>query len=457
MAIFNNHDFTNKELFFVAFDYDQCMEHPFFKELYKIFRDAKNKYKGYPNSFRSYLHAAHKACAFYTMFAGREIRYNSTTYPEMFDIAFRYICLADSNENCDYFPRPEPKFFAPHEVFLIELLAYALLSVKNNPSLPHSLLEYYEDQISDDNKAERNIKVLKTLREPIPNNNMPSDRDVLYSDWQLTKTHFYDYKINDAIKQYNTQVNVDIRLHAYSWNIADWDGEDLAQWICIAENHYSQVLNVAQYVDDIARHFLHFWEEYSEKQTVVQAIEEWSKEIPQAFASKQLERIIRTRVNNYRDFWENIPQIDPLQLEADRAQAIKELYEYVEEVHKEVETAAEQTTAQVQRTNIVRLKLSKGKAANNNFINAVRVFNVLHELGFFANANGTPITKTDLFNALSNIFACPELTDWSNKLSSSRGQAAGSRKAQLKIFNTMLETQETILDDLDDKAEQRYR
>ena len=185
----------------------------------------------------------------------------------------------------------------------------------------------------------------------------------------------------------------------------------------------------------------------------------WSKENLKAFGSIQLWRVKVGYVDAYREYLKSNP-LDPDQLEADRAQAIKELYEYVEEVHKkEVEetAVAEQTTAQAQRTNLVRLKLSKGKAANNNIINTVRVFNVLHELGFFANANGTPITKTDLFNALATIFACPELTDWSNKLSSSRGQAAGSRKAQLKIFNTMLETQETILDDLDDKAEQRYR
>lgn len=37
MAIFNNHDFANKDLFFVAFDYDKTMEHPFFKDLYNLF------------------------------------------------------------------------------------------------------------------------------------------------------------------------------------------------------------------------------------------------------------------------------------------------------------------------------------------------------------------------------------------------------------------------------------
>jgi hypothetical protein len=164
-------------------------------------------------------------------------------------------------------------------------------------------------------------------------------------------------------------------------------------------------------------------------------------------------------VDAYREYLKSNP-LDPDQLEADRAQAIKELYEYVEEVHKEEveETAvAEQATTQAQRTDLVRLNLNPKKGPNN-IVNTVRIFNVLHELDFFSDAHGNKISKKDLGEALATIFNCPGLSkiEWTDRLAASRGKDLSDHRAQFKIFQTLLDTQKKIIKDLDEKAEERY-
>ncbi len=456
-TLFNNHDFASKPLFDVRFDYNECMNQPFYKELYDLFRKHKDGRKKFSKSFKSYLYTAHKACGILTMHL--DYYDDSNFYHDMFDTTLRYLCFADGNDaDGDYGMDDEVSLFDHDEICLILMISYALLSAKNNPTIPFDLIEYCENQITEKACVDKNLAYIRSKCFPELNRLLHQDRkDLAIAKWELIVQIFF-YDIQNILKSYTQKVDIDITLTPLKWDLGYWSEENLADWIC-EDGYFGDIIGVRQYQVGLAKHFVSFWKQKNRKLTVVNAIEEWSKQNLEAFGASQLWKIQVRHMGEYREYLKS-NSLNPDQLEADRAQAIKELYEYVEEVHKkEVEetAAAELATAQAQRTNLVHLKLSKGKAANNNIINTVRVFNVLHELGFFANANGTPITKTDLFNALATIFACPELTDWSNKLSSSRGQAAGSRKAQLKIFNTMLETQETILDDLDDKAEQRYR
>lgn len=452
-TLFNNYDFASKNLFYISFDYNKCMTQPFYKELYSLFRKQKDGRKNWHHSFKEYLEEAHKTCAILTMHLDL---YCELHYPDMVDSTLRY--LSSANYIPDNEEDWESIFLNPDEICLVMMLSYTLLSVKNNPILPFDLVECYENQITQRNCIAQNLDFIYSLRNPEYGHLRQDKLDLHVANWELVSEMFL-FDLRKIIDAYTQNVNIDINFTPLKWGVGNWYDEDLADWICYEDELLSDIIGSPQYDAEKAKHFVSFWKQKDRKLTVVNAIEEWSKQNLQAFGALQLWKIQVRHTGEYREYLKS-NSLNPVQLEADRAQAIKELYEYVEEVHKkEVEetAVAEQAAAQAQGANLVRLNLSKGKAANNNIINTVRVFNVLHELGFFANANGTPITKTDLFNALSNIFACPELTDWSNKLSSSRGQAAGSRKAQLKIFNTMLETQETILDDLDDKAEQRYR
>lgn len=81
---------------------------------------------------------------------------------------------------------------------------------------------------------------------------------------------------------------------------------------------------------------------------------------------------------------------------------------------------------------------------------------MLHKLDFFTDANGQRITKDALFNALATYFDCPKLTDWANRKNSSKGQAKSDYHAELKIFDTLKQAQETYLDKLDEETEKRY-
>ena len=459
--IFSNHDFVNRKQFFVAYDYEEdCMSQLFYKELYNLFRTVKSRIpNSYPHAFKKYLYAAHKACAFYSMFSERG--WNSDTYPEMFEMAHQYICLADANEDCDSLPRPvETELFEPYEVYLIEYLGYAILSVQNNPCIPYGMIELYENQLAEISKVEENIIRLVTLRDSIPNNKVPDNQTILYHDWELTKKHF-DESIREIARKYNREVTTFTKLYAYDLDLVEWSDEDLAQWICTRHSKYAEDFGIPQYLADNAKYILQFWEDSYAKQLVVQAIEEWSKKETLAFLSSQLSRIMSRGLNTYYEFLNN-PKIDYQKLEADRAQAIKELYDYIEQDDdKDVEnTAPKEPVEEPDQSNTpsAKLKLNPNKGPNN-ITNAVRIFNVMHELNFFSDAHGNKISKRDLGIALATIFNCPELSrmEWCDRLAASRNKCNDDDfRAQHKIFETMLKTQKDIINRLKNKDESLY-
>ena len=68
----------------------------------------------------------------------------------------------------------------------------------------------------------------------------------------------------------------------------------------------------------------------------------------------------------------------------------------------------------------------------------MHIFNIMHEMGFFANAHGGEISKGALFDALATFFDCPGLNNWSDNLANSRKKAElNDNISQLKIFEEM--------------------
>ena len=377
-------------------------------------------------------------------------------YPEMFESTLRYLSFATNELDCDdTLESREQMFFDLDEICFIMMLSYALLSVKNNPTMPFDLVEYYESQITEKANIEQLLSHIQSYRN-CDQREIPWDKMILLTgNWGIVKEMFF-FDIQNIASRYTQDVNIDIRFTPVKWDLGNWKEEDLADWICYLE----ECFGAPQYNAEKAKHFIKFWEQKSQQTPVVNAIEEWSKRSPESFASNQLWKVRVRCMTEYREYLKHNP-FDTDQLETDRAQAIKELYEYVETLHlntgnDEVENKEQQIIPEVQTTSSVRLKLNDKKGPNN-LINTVRIFNVLHELGFFTDDKGLPITKKALFEGLANTFGCSELTDWSNKLSSARGQAAGSRNADLKIFDILKQAQEAYLDRLDDQAEQRYR
>ena len=458
-TLFNNYDFAFKSLFNIRFDYNECMKQPFYKELYNLYRKQKDGQRKFTKGFKSYLYAAHKACAILTVHL--DCYEYSDYYQDMFYSALKYLseaCCKESDEG--YVLDDENTLFDTDEICLILMISYALLSAKNNPPIPFDLIEYCENQITERGNIDRVLEYIRILGFPELNRLLSRDKkDLAIAKWELIVQIFW-FDIQNILKSYTQEVEIDFTLTPIKWDLAYWSEEDLADWICYEDGLLSDIIGSPQYDAEKAKHFVSFWKQKDRKLTVVNAIEEWSKENLKAFGSIQLWRVKVGYVDAYREYLKSNP-LDPDQLEADRAQAIKELYEYVETLHtneenNEGEIVEQEINSEAQVASSVRLKLNDKKGPNN-IINTVRIFNVLHELGFFADDKGLPITKKALFEGLANTFGCTELTDWSNKLSSARGQAAGSRKADLKIFDILKQAQEAYLDRLDEQAEQRYR
>ena len=82
-------------------------------------------------------------------------------------------------------------------------------------------------------------------------------------------------------------------------------------------------------------------------------------------------------------------------------------------------------------------------------INVIRIFNVMHHIGFFVDADGMLLPKNTLFTALSNAFNCPELSDWENSLYPSRSKANSDHRAQKKIFEKMKGNQAKFFKELE--------
>ena len=176
-------------------------------------------------------------------------------------------------------------------------------------------------------------------------------------------------------------------------------------------------------------------------------------------------------------FTEHCPGPTAKEQEEARARAIDDLYDYIEQLHHEENDenidleCHEATTASAPIATPIHLNLT-GKEGLTK-INVIRIFNIMHHIGFFVDADGMPLPKSTLFTALSNVLNCPELSDWENSLYPSRSKANSDHRAQkkifekmknkqtkffkemeeeyLEIFNRLQEEQETILNESDEK------
>lgn len=135
-----------------------------------------------------------------------------------------------------------------------------------------------------------------------------------------------------------------------------------------------------------------------------------------------------------------------------RARAIDDLYDYIEQLHHEENDenidleCHEATTASAPIATPIHLNLD-GKEGRTK-VNVIRIFNVMHSLGFFVDADGQPMTKHALFEALGTALNAPELSDWENSLYTSRSKANSDHRAQKKIFEKMKGNQEKFINEM---------
>lgn len=455
--------FVGRELFYIHFDYDKCMQDSFHKELYNIFRRAKiddGDAGNFPLTFAAYLHAAYKACGY--MMLDLDI-YGPRAYHDLFIVAFRYMCVA--NEDDDYIdwskfgPNNEPddhRLFCPAEVFLIEHLAYALLVAKANPSVPYQLIEVFEDHLTmpADITECLNIFCDMCYMEPIPR---VHSVEQLREEWEPINHQLFA-PIKEVAVRYSRQVTIDTQLHAHDINgLSDWDCEDLTPWLTLPlanlDGTCSQV--VSNYDAEVAHRFLDHWEYLSELYNVVELIEEWSKENPEYFGNSLSGRRHKVGAHTLKgNIEERHLGPDSKEQEKARAQAIDELYDYIEELSRKENTADDNqaspmpVAAPMQRPPI-HLNLT-GKEGLTK-INVIRIFNVMHHIGFFVDADGMSLPKSTLFTALSNAFNCPELSDWENSLYPSRSKANSDHRAQKKIFEKMKNKQTKFFKEMEEE------
>ena len=446
--------FVGRELFYISFDYDTCMQDPFHNELYNIFSRAKKaeasatEYRNLVHTFDVYLHAAYKACGYMMLDINT---YGPRAYQDLFTIAFRYMSVANEDDDYSTWSDEEPDErprFSPTEVFLIEHLAYAILAAKANPSAPFQLIEIFEDHLTIPADITECLTIFCAMRDMNPS---PRGFDVeqLREEWEPISRQLFA-PIKDVAVRYSRQVTIDTQLHAHDIDsFSDWDCEDLTPWVCLPYHYIGneQLIHQQRYDAEEAHRFLHHWDDYDNRHAMVQLIEEWSKENPECF---------ETPYRNARRYKTgDIPSAnlgiveprrlgpDPEEQEQTRVQAIAELYAYIEELdrenHLDDEDHAEPDTpmpvaAPMQRPPI-HLNLD-GKEGRTK-VNVIRIFNVMHSLGFFVDDSGQPMTKHALFEALSTALNAPELGDWGNSLYSSRNKANSDHSAQKKIFEKM--------------------
>jgi hypothetical protein len=86
------------------------------------------------------------------------------------------------------------------------------------------------------------------------------------------------------------------------------------------------------------------------------------------------------------------------------------------------------------------LRLSPQKGIKVNFI---RVLNVLFELSFFANVNGTDITKKELFSTIGKVIN-QDLSNFHNDLSVTKSASNSDMRSALNIFEQMYAKQKEI-------------
>ena len=453
--------FVGRELFYINFDYDKCMQDPFHKELYNIFRRAKiddGDAGNFPLTFAVYLHAAYKACGY--MMLDLDI-YGPRAYHDLFIVAFRYMCVANEDDDYITWPDNEPddhRLFCPAEVFLIEHLAYAILVAKEGPSAPYQLIEVFEDHLTMPADITECLTIFCAMRDMDPS---PRGHDVeqLREEWEPI-SHQLFAPIKEVAVHYSRQVTIDTQLHAHDIDcLSDWESEDLTPWLTLPltnlDGTCSQV--VSNYDAEVAHRFLNHWEYLSELYNVVELIEEWSKENPEYFGNSLSGRRHKVGAHTLKgNIEERHLGPDSKEQEKARAQAIDELYAYIEELSRKENTADDNqaspmpVAAPMQRPPI-HLNLD-GKEGRTK-VNVIRIFNVMHSLGFFVDADGQPMTKHALFEALSTALNAPELSDWENSLYTSRSKALSDHSAQKKIFEKMKGNQEKFINEMKKKHE----
>lgn len=462
--------FVGRELFYINFDYDTCMQDPFHNELYNIFSRAKKaeasatEYRNLVHTFDVYLHAAYKACGYMMLDINT---YGPRAYQDLFTIAFRYMSVANEDDDYSTWSDEEPDErprFSPTEVFLIEHLAYAILAAKANPSAPFQLIEIFEDHLTIPADITECLTIFCAMRDMNPS---PRGFDVeqLREEWEPISRQLFA-PIKDVAVRYSRQVTIDTQLHAHDIDsFSDWDCEDLTPWVCLPYHYIGneQLIHQQRYDAEEAHRFLHHWDDYDNRHAMVQLIEEWSKENPECFETPY-RNARRYKVGDIPSA--NLGIVEPRRLGPDpeeqeqtRAQAIAELYAYIEELdrenHLDDEDHAEPDTpmpvaAPMQRPPI-HLNLD-GKEGRTK-VNVIRIFNVIHRLGFFVDADGQPMTKHALFAALSTALNTPELSEYGKHLFPSRNKALSDHRAQKKIFEKMKGNQEKFINEMKKKYE----
>lgn len=461
--------FVGRELFYIDFDYDKCMQEPFYNELYNIFSRAKRTEASATDcrslalTFDIYLHAAHKACGY--MMLDLDI-YGPRAYHDLFTIAFRYMCVANEDDDYSTWPDAEERpRFNPTEVCLIAHLAYAILAAKTNPSAPFQLIEVFEDHLTIPADITECLTIFCAMRDMNPDPR-GFDLDVwLRPDWETISRQLFA-PIKDVAVRYSRQVTIDTQLHAHDIDcLSDWESEDLTPWVCLPYHYIGneQLIHQQRYDAEEAHRFLHHWDDYDNRHAMVQLIEAWSKENPECF-DPPYHGSRRHKVGDIPSA--NLGIVEPRRLGPDpeeqeqaRAQAIAELYAYIEELdrenHLDDEDHAEPDTpmpvaAPMQRPPI-HLNLD-GKEGRTK-VNVIRIFNVMHSLGFFVDDSGQPMTKHALFAALSTALNAPGLSEYGKHLFPSRSKALSDHTAQKKIFEKMKGDQEKFINEMKKKHE----
>ena len=387
---FSNYDFLANHLFRVDFDYDLCMKQAFFKDLYRAFEKecegtSYDEEACYWHTFSTYLHSAHKVCALLTMYTDKKSLY---TYEQMYEVAVKSLHYGDEDD--------EMHLFSNHDIFLILHLVYAILAAKGTENIPFELIELAESHLISETLMKRDIGYLNaTYKDDVESlSGIPFNLEAYRTDetmemWTEVREQIYKPLKKIVNKYQSLSIHSSIKLRAKSWHTTEWPQEDLTQWVCM------QTKRTTKYDKHKAQHFIRFWSS-EERQTVIDAIEEWSKQHPEAFK--------------------------------DREQAITELRAY----NTKLPSTEPDDTAIPLGEGPIRLKYGTG-FKDNKIIDIVRIFYVMHEQGMFTHAYKNTLTKDDLFIALATFFDCPQLTDWSNKMSSAKSQSNN----HLEIFETL--------------------
>lgn len=423
-SLFTNYDFLHEYLFRVNYDCDQCMKQPFYKDLQKVFTKVRDKDEEcyYDQSFTIYLHAAHKACALLTMYVGKT---PLRSYEQMYEVVYHYLYIGEYKEDDNLSEKDRMVTFNPHEIALIQHFIHAILSVKASYGVPNELIELAESHLTDESVADKCARCFATLfvdaikegcGEDYPININSSDNlysvDRILGAWTEAREQLYKPIKKIAEKYQGKPIYSSIKLRAKSWQSSEWPNADLTQWIC------QRMIRTTKYDASLAKHFIRFWDSAEERLVVVDAIDNWSQQHPEVFKDRAQD------IASLRTYASSLPQSSPEDIAVPTGQGP------------------------------IRLNLRKPNVNNNDkgltIIDVVRIFHVMHNLGMFTHESKEKLDEKDLFDALATFFDCPQLTDWSNKLSSSRGQSINP-ESHTEIFNTMLKKMEKIQKDLDKK------